>query len=183
MKYAFILINSYKYFIFLFVFSQLLAGCTSMVARTNITPYTKDKIKRNEIEYIAEKYCNIKRELSNENTTDYIFTTDGCSRWPDSNWKACCVLHDISYWCGGSYKDRQDSDHALRICVNKKNNGVGSIMYPGVRLGGSPWLPTPWRWGYGWDDWPREYEKLENSPSINQLMKELDALNIIESHM
>ena len=28
---------------------------------------------------------------------DRIFTTDGCSVWPDSDWGHCCVEHDISY--------------------------------------------------------------------------------------
>ena len=25
------------------------------------------------------------------------------------------------------------------------------MMQAGVRIGGAPWQPVPWRWGYGWD--------------------------------
>lgn len=28
------------------------------------------------------------------------------------------------------------------------------LMLAGVRVGGAPWWPTPFRWGYGWP-WPR----------------------------
>jgi hypothetical protein len=31
-------------------------------------------------------------------------------------------------------------------------------MYIGVRIGGHAWLPTPWRWGYGWY-WPQSGPK------------------------
>ena len=132
---------------------------------------------------MAEEYCNKKRELSDERTIDYIITTDGCSRWPDCGWVACCILHDITYWCGGSKKDRCDADRILKSCVNKEVDGMGSIMYPGFRIGGLPWLPTHWRWSYGWDDWPRAYEKLEHSTSVIDLIEKLDAIKIIESHM
>ena len=30
-------------------------------------------------------------------------------------------------------------------------------MYIGVRIGGPPWYPVPFRWGYGWD-WPHGYD-------------------------
>lgn len=60
---------------------------------------------------------------------------------------------------------------------------MGSIMYLGIRIGGSPWLPTPWRWGYGWDDWPRDYEKLDTSPSVKDLIKNLEIYETVEKHV
>jgi hypothetical protein len=32
-------------------------------------------------------------------------------------------------------------------------------MLAGVRIGGTPYLPTRFRWGYGWP-WPRGYRAL-----------------------
>lgn len=83
------------------------------------------------------------------------FHTDGCSRFPDGTrkepklWLNCCIEHDKDYWVGGSRKERLISDRALRSCV--KNVGkpfISKLMYLGVRLGGTPYLPTKFRWGY-----------------------------------
>lgn len=60
---------------------------------------------------------------------------------------------------------------------------MASVFYSGVRMGGTPWLPTPWRWGYGWDDWPRGYELLEHSPTVFELMEELKANQVIEEQL
>jgi hypothetical protein len=75
------------------------------------------------------------------------FTTDGCSAFPDGTaarpdaWRAPCVIHDIAYWRGGFPR-------------------TARWMYYGTRLGGGPWWPTPWRWGYGWP-WGRGYRPLD----------------------
>jgi hypothetical protein len=45
-----------------------------------------------------------------------------------------------------------------------------------------PWLPTPWRWGYGWDDWPRGYEPINHSPSVRKLLEKLNVRGIVEEH-
>jgi hypothetical protein len=62
-----------------------LSGCTTLVPHTSIEPYIKDKQKRNAIELIAETYCREKRLAPDssqpEQVPDYIFTTDGCSRF------------------------------------------------------------------------------------------------------
>jgi hypothetical protein len=72
--------------------------------------------------------------------------------WPDRSWVQCCVEHDIAYWCGGSAEDRRRADAALRQCVTEKSSAcMGTMMYLGVRPGGIPWSPFPWRWAYGWD--------------------------------
>lgn len=54
----------------------------------------------------------------------------------------------MDYWCGGSLLDRLRSDLALARCVG--HGPLGGLMFLGVRLGGSFWLPTPWRWGFGY---------------------------------
>jgi hypothetical protein len=87
----------------------------------------------------------------------YVFTTDGCTLSPDGTWQLCCVEHDMIYWCGGSAEERRLADTRLRACVAGSGSPrIAPITYWGVRLGGSPWLPTYWRWGYGWP-WPRGY--------------------------
>jgi len=82
------------------------------------------------------------------------FTTDACSLFPDGDWADCCIAHDIAYWCGGSFASRRAADRRLRACVAARHGGcggrtLGALMEAGVFFGGSPWLPTPWRWGYG----------------------------------
>jgi len=97
------------------------------------------------------------------------FTTDGCSVFPDGNikqhnlWLKCCIQHDLKYWKGGTFSEKLDADNQLEACVR----GVGepeiaTIMLAGVRIGGSPYLPTPYRWGYGWP-YPRGYKALSQT--------------------
>lgn len=85
------------------------------------------------------------------------FTTDGCSVFPDGLpnhrelWLRCCTEHDRSYWLGGTYDERRTADRRLRRCVAAVGEpAIAELMLRGVRVGGSPWLPTPFRWGYGW---------------------------------
>lgn len=95
------------------------------------------------------------------------FATDGCSMFPDrspggkTDWCSCCVAHDLAYWRGGSLDERLAADRALKGCVGGVANGVllAHLMYAGVRLGGSPALPTPYRWGFGWP-YGRGYQRL-----------------------
>jgi hypothetical protein len=154
---------------------------------TSIEPYTKNKPLRNALESAAEEFCRQKRATPNAaqpaKRPDFIFTTDGCSRWPDVSWKSCCVVHDIAYWCGGSEQDRKAADRELMRCVNGKAAIMGTIVYSGVRIGGAPWLPAPWRWGYGWDDWPRHYEPLEGSPKVGELLEKLKLYDVVETHL
>jgi hypothetical protein len=79
------------------------------------------------------------------------FTSDGCSLWFDGDWVECCVLHDLAYWRGGTSEERQKADRALEQCVAARGHiATAGIMYAGVRVGGAWWLPTCFRWGYGW---------------------------------
>lgn len=94
---------------------------------------------------------------ANEESQLTDFTTDGCSMFPDGTneqptlWRHCCVVHDFSYWQGGTYQQRKLADKALRLCLAEVDlPSLGSMMEIGVRLGGSPYFPTSFRWGYGW---------------------------------
>ncbi len=85
------------------------------------------------------------------------FTTDGCSGFPDGTsehktiWLKCCTEHDYAYWKGGTYQDRAEADEALRACVAEVGEPeIAALMLAGVRVGGTPYLPTRFRWGYGW---------------------------------
>ena len=94
------------------------------------------------------------------------FTTDGCSDFPDGTsthktlWLSCCTEHDKAYWQGGTYADRRKADEELRRCVaNVGEPGIAALMLAGARVGGSPYWPTRFRWGYGWP-LPRGYPAL-----------------------
>jgi hypothetical protein len=171
----------------LLITSLILSACTTMEARLSLDPYTKDKQKRNAVELIAEQYCDRKRNYPGATTVkkqpDFIFTTDGCSRAPDDGWVECCIVHDIPYWCGGSEADRKSADQFLKQCLNKEGSFFDGLFYAVVRLGGAPWLPAPWRWGYGWEDWPRDYEPLEHSPSATQLLDDLHIEQEVQKHL
>jgi hypothetical protein len=85
------------------------------------------------------------------------FTSDGCSDFPEgtienpSLWTSCCIAHDEKYWAGGTYMERWLADIELRECVRSLGESrIAEIMFVGVRMGGSPFFYTPFRWGYGW---------------------------------
>ncbi|WP_350433421.1 hypothetical protein ABIS04_10260 [Shewanella sp. H8] len=105
------------------------------------------------------------------------FTSDGCSAFPDGTfeqgelWLACCQKHDYAYWKGGTFEERLASDKALRTCVTKVGQPeIALLMLAGVRVGGTPYLPTTFRWGYGWP-YPRDYGPLtkEEQKQVEQL--------------
>ena len=86
------------------------------------------------------------------------FTTDGCSLFPDrspigaSDWCACCAAHDLAYWRGGTEKERALADEQFHACIVAATGDrlLADSMVAGVKMGGTPHIPTPWRWGYGW---------------------------------
>ena len=82
-----------------------------------------------------------------------LFESDGCSAFPDGTseqnelWLSCCHKHDLAYWRGGTYKARLESDRALESCVtNVGEPEIALLMLAGVRVGGTPFLPTKFRW-------------------------------------
>lgn len=94
------------------------------------------------------------------------FTSDGCSAFPEGTpdqkqlWLHCCTAHDLAYWRGGTYAQRLEADKELRQCVAAVGEeAIASLMLAGVRVGGSPFWPTRFRWGYGWR-YPRFYSPL-----------------------
>lgn len=95
------------------------------------------------------------------------FTSDGCSLFPDASlitkdvWCSCCFKHDLDYWRGGTSEERAAADIRLKDCVLKKtgNAALATLMYEGVRLGGSPYFYNWYRWGYGWS-YDRKYQAL-----------------------
>ena len=100
------------------------------------------------------------------------FTTDGCSAFPDgtlaqqSLWINCCIRHDLAYWKGGTYAERLEADQALETCVADVGEPeIAQLMLAGVRVGGSPYFPTTYRWGFGWP-YPRGYNALNNDEII-----------------
>jgi hypothetical protein len=78
---------------------------------------------------------------------------NGCSLFPDGNYRECCDIHDAEYFRGGSFRERRQSDKRLYRCVRSKkgwqNEIAAPVMYLGVRVFGGSLLPTPFRWGFG----------------------------------
>jgi len=140
------------------------AACTP--TRSTIRPpYELDgkTYDESQIRVEAERQCT----LAGNARPEHEFTTDGCSVWPDSSWRTCCIKHDLSYWCGGTSEQRKAADARLRQCVQERSRSFNAhTMYFGVRLGGWRWMPFPWRWGYG-HDWPFR-AKEEREPPENE---------------
>ncbi len=116
------------------------------------------------------------------------FTTDGCSAFPDgvikeqSLWLNCCTKHDLAYWKGGTFAQKQEADAKLEQCVaNVGEPEIAKLMLAGVKVGGSAYYPTSYRWAYGWP-YLRGYKALseeENkqvNTSINKLTLMLNTL-------
>ncbi len=108
-------------------------------------------------------------QTGSQQTMPPDFKSDGCSLFPDGNYRDCCVEHDKAYYFGGSLKERSDADKQLYRCVKAKggrcNKMTARIMWLGVRVGGVSFLPTPFRWGFG-NKFPRKEpveEKLQKS--------------------
>ncbi len=134
---------------------SVLAACS--YTGSTLAPYSRDVSAAAALQRRAANACLTKRGADLPHA---FFTTDGCSMWPDDGWAECCVSHDITYWCGGSAEDRASADVALERCVaTDASQALGDVMHAGSRVGGVPWAPLPWRWGYGYP-WPRGYEEV-----------------------
>ncbi|HQU91394.1 MAG TPA: hypothetical protein PLK77_03815 [Pyrinomonadaceae bacterium] len=81
------------------------------------------------------------------------FRSDGCTYFPDGNYRECCEIHDAEYFRGGAFRERRQSDKRLYRCVRSKkgwrNEIAAPMMYLGVRVFGASILPMPFRWGFG----------------------------------
>jgi len=111
------------------------------------------------------------------------FTTDGCSLFPNrslswkKDWCDCCVAHDRAYWRGGTSDERLATDKAFKACVKEKTSSpvLAALMYAGVRLGGTPYLNTSFRWGYGWS-FGRGYAPLAQGEAADASRREVEYL-------
>ena len=108
------------------------------------------------------------------------FTSDGCSAFPDGTfaqnelWLSCCVAHNFAYWKGGTAIEREKADLALEACVaSAGEQEIAALMLAGVRVGGSPYFPTSFRWGYGWP-YPRLYGEL-TPKEMEQVNRQIEA--------
>lgn len=81
------------------------------------------------------------------------FKSDGCSMFPDGDYRDCCVEHDKAYYSGGSWSQRWQADKRLFKCVARKDGWwhkpLAPLIWAGVRIGGVGFLPTSFRWGFG----------------------------------
>jgi len=68
-------------------------------------------------------------------------------------WRHCCEIHDKAYYYGGTKKQKILADEKLSSCVSQVvgNQFLGKAMQTAVEIGGGPYLPTSYRWGYGED--------------------------------
>jgi len=129
----------------------LALGCAPTYHRA--APYRFDAQAASELQNRASDWCREKGEPVGRPSEP--FRTDGCSMWPDGmftgvTWQECCVEHDLAYWCGGTRQMRVEADRELQRCVAEQYGGwMGAVMRPGVLVGGHPWVPAYWRWGYG----------------------------------
>ncbi len=87
------------------------------------------------------------------------------------------MSHDLAYWKGGTEEERLQADEALKTCVaNVGELKIAEVMLAGVRVGGTPYLPTSFRWGYGWSE-SRGYKAL----SIEEKQEVVDKLKVLRS--
>jgi hypothetical protein len=128
------------------------AGACTPVQSTLRPPYEIAGVQYSEAELQAMATDRCRRSQSPaESLPPHPFTTDGCSLSPNGRWTECCVEHDMAYWCDGAASLRRAADQLLEACVEHDGRPVlAKLMYVGVRVGGSGWLPFPWRWGYGY---------------------------------
>ena len=136
-----------------FVRSAALGAIALLCACANnhsIEPYRSDPEAGHALRDRAAERCRAHRGPTAV-PPERAFATDGCSRFPDTEWnQACCIEHDIDYWCGGDAAARKLADQTFGRCIADRKNGFyGWLMETGVRFGGHPIWPTGYRWGYG----------------------------------
>jgi len=121
--------------------------------------------KKNEIVPLKKiieicNYYSLDRALDNilRETPPLPFKSDGASMIPDSigevDLYSAAFLHDIKYWSGYQGQDNQRMQADLEFASDSMfmggaSPGLALALLTGVRIGGSSWLPTPWRWGSG----------------------------------
>lgn len=113
-----------------------------------------------------EEIINKLDEDAKNNNLDnppFKFTWDGCSGgvsalsnfflrdvdWEDGNG---CLTHDYAYWRGGTFKMKMNADNELYNHIVKIGHSkiYAYLVWITVVIGGLPFIPAPWRWGYGY---------------------------------
>lgn len=80
-----------------------------------------------------------------------------CEHLPEKfavdQWGHCCSALDLEYWRGGTFIAQREANDAFRSCLGDvyPESYVPIIAYYGLYVVNSPFIPTSWRWGYGWD--------------------------------
>jgi hypothetical protein len=129
------------------------AGCAPTYHTPPAYRYDRPRAAALEIEAAAE--C--RAAVGPAHVPKRTFVTDGCTLWPDTSWtgiswQACCIKHDMAYWCGGSSEQRRKADQALAQCVDDAYAAwLGPLMSTGTRAFAGRLIPAHWRWGYGHD--------------------------------
>jgi hypothetical protein len=106
------------------------------------------------------------------------FTTDNCTMWSEGTnqkpelWKHCCVEHDLFFWAGGTYRERETADMDLKKCIEYTGAKTqAKMMYLAVILGKySPIKFSSKKWGNAWPWW-RNYQTL-NKDQVDLLLRE-----------
>jgi hypothetical protein len=76
--------------------------------------------------------------------------SDGCTLFPQGDWRPCCVLHDKKYYYGGNRKQKFKADVQLMKGIAKRGHPImGCIAFIGVTLFGGPYWPHQHRWNNG----------------------------------
>jgi hypothetical protein len=110
------------------------------------------------------------------------FETDYCTFFPEGTlrnpnlWKHCCIAHDLRYWVGGNQTEQNQSDLALKKCVNKVAGKVlAETMYLAIRTGHYSPIKSKYRWSWGWSP-KRKFHEITSTDlkSILKLSKEID---------
>jgi hypothetical protein len=120
---------------------------------------------------------------------DKPFKSDGCSliqpiyellgRVPPA--AAFCRLHDVDYWAGGPFGDFIRANREVRQRTRAAGYPILAwIRWIGVTLGGWPFLPTPWRWGFGWYWWRfrlfRALDQIDEAQRNSELAREIASM-------
>jgi len=80
-----------------------------------------------------------------------------CANLPEKlaveKWGNCCSELDREYWRGGTFIAQREANSAFRTCLGDvyPESYMPIIAYYGLYAVSSPFVPTSWRWGYGWD--------------------------------
>lgn len=85
------------------------------------------------------------------------------ARWlkiPEEEWLLeLCRIHDDAYFYGGSAYRKFMADMNLAVGIAKRGYIRRAVLFfIGVSIGGTPYIPFSWRWGFHYD-YGRGYSK------------------------